>query len=116
MNNDNYNSTVFIKNSWPEWRPVGGGGWARQWTFEFETAVPDELISSVSLSEPDLEVSVEPGASPVELSVTTTTHANAWSDDIFFFVFYRLFERLEAKFGRLRAIQGQPRDLWRPFR
>src|SRR5262249_34335241 len=104
------------KNTWPEWIPREGGAWERRWCFEFESSVPADHVSSEGMSEPELEVVVEPAASPHRLTVTTTTRANAWSDDVFFFAAYRLFERLERRFGRLKTIHGQPRALWRPFR
>lgn len=116
MKSDDYSGAPIIKNPWPEWMPVEGGGLARQWMFEFDSPVPDDSISSDGLDESDLQVSVERGASETMLILTTTTQANAWSDEGFFFAFYRLFERLESKFGRLKTIQGQARDLWRPFR
>lgn len=116
MKNDDYSRAPIIKNPWPEWIPVRGGGLARHWTFEFDAPVSNDSISSEGLDEPDLQVRVERGASATTLVLTTTTHANASSDESFFFAFYRLFERLESKFGRLKTIQGQARDLWRPFR
>lgn len=100
----------------PSGMPVEGGGSARRWTFDFAKPVPDDLISATGLDEPDLHVTVERGASETALFLTTTTHGSPFSDEGFFFAFYRLFERLESKFGRLKSIQGQPRDLWRPFR
>jgi len=116
MSKNDYSDARLVKNPWPAWAPVEGGGFARHWVFEFERPPPDDAVSPEGLGEPDLEVTLERGARPSELAVATTTRANAFSDEVFFAMAFRLFERLESKFGRVRTIQGQPRDQWRPFR
>jgi len=116
MKNDDYSGTPIIKNPWPEWTPLEAGAFARRWKFEFERPPQEELISADGLDDAELQIALTRGDSRAELIATTTTKGNAWSDAIFFTAFYRLFERLEARFGRLRTIQGQARDQWRPFR
>jgi hypothetical protein len=117
MEKDDYRGERIIKNVWPEWVALEGGGLARRWQIELEMPPREEAIASPEdLGESDLEVEVTHGATPTQLHVTTSTRGNAWSDELFLFAAYRLFERLEAKFGRIRTIQGQERNLWRPFR
>jgi hypothetical protein len=116
MNKSDYSDERIIKNSWPAWTPVEGGGSVRCWVFEFENPLSDEQVSPEGLSDQDLQVAVARGAQSSELILRVTTYGNPYSDDVFFTAFYRLFERLEGKCGQLKAIQGQPRNLWRPFR
>ncbi|MDC0723642.1 hypothetical protein [Nannocystis bainbridge] len=116
MSTDGYDSAPIILNPWPDW--IGGpdGSWARHWTFEFEMPVADAVLSSAKLDQPRLHIELARGATPKELRLVATTRANAWSDEVFFFEFYTLFQRLEDLFGPIRTIEGQARDLWRPFR
>ncbi len=112
-----YDDEPVIKNAWPDWTPVAGGAHERRWTFEFEQPLDDAQIASAQLDAPNVKVTMQRReASKTILDLMATTDGNAWSDEIFFYAFYALFERLEQAFGRLKTIQGQPRDLWRPFR
>ena len=115
MSDNDYSTASVIRNPWPSWAPAGTNAFARHWIFEFEDPI-SLPVSPDGLSDSDLQVTAERGESPHLLLATTVTTANAWSDAIFFDAFYRLFERLEAHFGRLRSIQGQAREQWRPFR
>lgn len=116
MSTDGYDHAPIILNPWPSW--IGGpdGSWVRHWAFEFVMPVSNALLSSATLDQPHLRVEVARGATPSELRLVATTRANAWSDEIFFFEFYALFQRLEELFGPIRTIEGQARNLWRPFR
>jgi hypothetical protein len=116
MPEDDYSHVKVIKNKWPEWISVQNGCFTRHWVFEFEAPLDVDRISSKGLSETHLAVDATVGASPTELKLTTTTNQNPRSDEIFYFAFYRLFRRLEMELGKLKSIQGQPRDEWRPFR
>jgi len=114
---ESYHRDNVIKNKWPDWIPAEQGVMERRWQIEFEAPLDgQEFASSGGLGESELEVLVTQGARSSELDVVTKTRGNAWSDELFFFAAYRLFERLEAKFGRIRTIQGQGREQWRPFR
>lgn len=114
--NQDYSDDPIIKNPWPKWEPIDGGGWSRRWVFEFEQFIIDEPISSHGLGDSNINVLVIRGQTPTELIVTATTLANIWSDEIFYRAFFHLFLQLQMRFGRLKSIQGQPRSLWRPFR
>jgi hypothetical protein len=117
MEQDDYQGQKIIKNAWPEWVPVDEGEVVRHWRIEFEREQDQTAIAlSECLGEPELVVTVKQGATPTELHVMASTRGNPWSDELFFFAFYRLFERLESRFGRIRTIQGQSRNQWRPFR
>jgi hypothetical protein len=111
-----YDLAGIIKNDWPAWSAGAHGEWVRRWTFEFKERLGDVSALCEGLSDGALRVEAAPGASPYELRVATSTTGNHLADAIFFHAFYELFRRLEAKFGELRLIQGQPRSLWRPFR
>lgn len=116
MDHDEYTGESLIYNPWPKWEPTEEGGWVRRWSFRFECALRDDEVASDGLGDASLHVLVSRGASSSELVALTTTHANPWSDECYFFVFFRLFHQLEVRFGRLDSIQGQARMCWRPFR
>lgn len=116
MTEEDYSGVVLVKNAWPEWRPVGDGAFVRRWKFELERALQEDFLIPDDLGDDDIEVTVSTGERDTELIATTATRQNAWSDQVFFFAFHRLFERMEERFGRLKSIQGQPRDEWPPFR
>jgi len=114
MSEPSYRGEKIIKNHWPNWMPLENGQFARHWTFEFEGCLPEN--TDAELSDADISVRLSRGGTPNQLLATTSTSGNAWSDAVFFTTFYRFLERLEARFGRLRSIQGQARDEWPPFR
>jgi hypothetical protein len=116
MDHDEYTIESLIDNPWPKWEPTNEGGWVRSWSFRFDCELRDEAVTSDGLGDASLHVLLSRGSSSTELVALTTTHANPWSDECFFFVFFRLFQQLEARFGRLELIQGQARVFWRPFR
>lgn len=113
MSDDDYTSAAVIKNRWPAWIKQPDGSHQRVWHFQFEETISP--INNRSLDEPDIVVSVT-HVGPTSLLVTTTTHANAFSDEIFFFAAFRLFKTLEETYGRLKSIEGEERKRWRPFR
>jgi hypothetical protein len=112
---DDYGGHKIIKNDWPKWVPTDDGGWRRDWHFEFESPVAVESLAA-QLDEPGLAVSVSRTSSASVLDIAVTTHGNPKTDDTFFFAMYRLFKRVEEMFGPIRTIQGQAREMWRPFR
>ncbi|MCY1058289.1 hypothetical protein [Nannocystis sp. SCPEA4] len=116
MSEASYDGSPIIINPWPQW--VGGedGSWARHFTFEFETAVAGDALAAANVDQADLMVQVAEGATPCQIRLTATTRANAWSDAVFYDQFYTLFARLEEVFGRIHTIEGQAREMWRPFR
>jgi len=114
-NPNDYSGIPLVKNDWPEWVREEGGVVGRKWRFEFEQPLPDR-VSDSALGDDVLKVQIARGGSSHELVITTTTAENAWSDEVFFIATFRLFQRLEATFGRLKTIQGQARNMWRPFR
>jgi hypothetical protein len=113
MNSD-YSKVDFIKNTWPKWVPSPRGGWQREWSLEFEHDV--DIYSTAGLSDYELEATAELGPTKRDITLTTRTTLDPMSDEIFFTAAFRLFLRIEERCGRLKSIQGQPRELWRPFR
>jgi hypothetical protein len=116
MSDDGYEQAPLILNPWPRWVSGEDGSWARHFTVEFVTPVADEALAVANVDQPDLAIRLMRGATACELRLAATTRANAWSDEVFYFQFHALFVRLEQVFGPLRAIEGQARELWRPFR
>ncbi len=110
-----YSGTPIIKNQWPKWVDLGNGHWERRWRFRFEIDIVD-IPSSEQFDYPRTMVSLAEGADPRELLTTVRTQGNPFSDDLFFIHSYVLFQQLEHMIGKLSTIQGQPRELWRPFR
>jgi hypothetical protein len=115
MSEFDYSSIKVIKNPWPEWKWVDGE-WQRCWHFEFEHDISPSSMVSDGLSEEELSVHVVAAESPTKLVVTTTTRGLRLSDELFFYATYRLFAKLEERFGKILTIEGQERALWRPYR
>ncbi|WAS98637.1 hypothetical protein [Nannocystis punicea] len=116
MSEDGYEREPLILNPWPRWVGDAHGSWARRFTFVFVAPVAAEALAAVDVDQPDLTVRLARGAAPCELQLVATTCANPRSDAVFFFQFHDLFARLEQIFGRIETIEGQARQLWRPFR
>jgi hypothetical protein len=113
MSDDDYSQVPIIKNRWPEWNATPDGGFERMWVFLFEAPLED--IAGADLDGDGLSATVS-RLGPNELRLIARTQQNPMADRIFFDAFFSLFRRLEERFGRLKEIQGQPRNLWRPFR
>ncbi len=115
MTDDDYSNAEVIKNPWPTWVSMADGSWQRQWIFELERPVSDGSLEG-RLRLPSLAVQAVRLKSPNELEMTVSTTDNPWSDAIFFTAMYRLFQGVEEAFGQIKSIQGQPRNMWRPYR
>jgi len=112
---EQYTAEGIIKNAWPEWVADASGGWTRTWKVAFE-APPTEAQLGATLDIDELSVVICRDEQLNCVVFRARTTSNPWSDQLFFHAAYELFIALERLFGRIVSIQGQSRNLWRPFR
>jgi hypothetical protein len=115
MTKADYSNENIIKNNWPEWQEITPGRWLREWEMELERHANDGE-ATFALGQRPIYVTVVPGPAPTQLAVRVVTEAEPLSDEIFFYAMYEMFREIEHRFGKLKTMQGQPCDLWRPFR
>ncbi len=102
---------------WGEVRELPSGAWEAMWTIELET-----LDSSQVQEVADSAVNAEAGFSPTLTQVGSTTIAMAiettrWSKELDYFeLTYRLLTLIDSSIGKIRLVNGTPRDWWQPFR
>lgn len=92
-----------------------GGDWTTVWTIQLERASQphaleltashlgrSELFAIASVDHSVVTLEVVSALDAMELHVMAAT--------------YELFLSLESSLGRIKSIQGTPRDWWQPFR
>lgn len=112
-----YNAQGLVYNPWPPLEHLSDGRWQRVWRIRLTGPVPCGLqldVLSAHMSETDCMVSVQP-IGERELTVTVLTKEHGWSD-VFYFATYRMFAKIDECIGTIESIEGQPRDMWRPWR
>ena len=112
-----YNAKRLVHNCRAPLKQLPNGHWQRTWHLSFSEKLPSHLSLekvSTELSESDFFITLTQEG-PKRLNATVTTLDDGW-DDHFFFATYRLFKRIDAKIGTIETIEGQDRDLWRPWR
>ena len=112
-----YSAKHLVHNRWAPLQQLPNGHWQRVWALLLKKERPPHIsLQNVStqLSEDGFDVKVTlTQDAPRLLTATVTTAEDGW-DDRFFFA--RLFKRIDEKIGALETIEGQARDLWRPWR
>jgi hypothetical protein len=114
---DQYSGEGLVLNTWPQLEPTKDGRWRRVWTIMFAADLPPQLpLEEVSagLCEADFSVRLKQ-IGRREILATVLTQEWGWADH-FYFASYRMLKAIEEKIGMIDTIQGQPRDLWRPWR
>lgn len=93
------------------------GHWRTTWEIELE-ALDVTGLDEVASGAADAEAGFTPRLSArgsVDLLVTVDT--TRWAMELDYYdLTYRLFKVIDARLGRIRRIQGTPREWWRPFR
>ncbi len=102
---------------WGDVRQLPTGHWLTSWLIELDAADASQL-SAVAEAARDDRAGFYPQLTlgePLMLEVEAeTTH---WSMELDYYeLTYRLFTLIDSRIGRIRTIQGAPRDWWRPFR
>lgn len=113
-----YDASSIHKLNVPRWERLADGSLRRRWEIRFVDPIADaKLTVFAGLSEPSTEVhaTFSDDRRTVTL-VTTTTSSTPYSDDVFYGAPYRMMRALNEAVGAIELIQGQPRDLWQPFR
>ena len=114
---EDYDATWIKPIRWGERVQLPDGHWRTTWTIDMETLDMAGLGDVASLAA-DAEAGFTPrlrATGPVELLVTVDT--TRWGMELDYYdLTYRLFKRIDARLGRIRLIQGTPREWWKPFR
>lgn len=115
MSEDDY--TRWVKPTrWGEVVQLPDGHWRTTWTIELESPTSVDLAEITAMAA-DAEAGFTPRLSlqgTAELLVTIDTTRWGLEDD-YYGLTYRLFKLIDAELGRIRFIQGSPREWWSPF-
>ena len=102
---------------WGELFQVSPSCWQTLWTIDLELVDVSRLDEVASASyEPvagfQAELTLQ-GPLTIGVSIETTR----WGMELDYYgLTYRLFRLIDSRIGRIRLIQGTPRDWWQPFR
>lgn len=102
---------------WGAVRQLPTGHWITTWQIELVAADPIRLPEIEEAARDDAAgfaprlVLREPHALDAEIE---TVHRAMELD--YYELTYRLFVMIDSRVGRIRSIQGSPRDWWQPFR
>lgn len=112
---DEYRKDQIHRVAVPEWHPQAGG-FTRTWELKLLEPVSQEgLLALNEVSDHLVKAVVKTGANSRSLVVETTTTENPHSDEVFYASAYRMLRRIDA-IAPIEQIQGQPKQLWQPFR
>ncbi len=91
--------------------------WRTTWTIELEamdTSQIDEVVSAAYEPLAGFEAELTMPGPYTIIAVIETTR---WGMELDYYeLTYRLFRLINFRIGRIRFINGVPRDWWRPFR
>lgn len=116
MSKDDY--AAWVKPiRWGEVAQLPDGHWQTTWNIEMET-LDAAGLDEVAAMAADAEAGFTPRLSapgPMELLVTVDT--TRWGMEVDYYgLTYRLFKLIDERLGRIRLIQGTPREWRNPFR
>src|SRR5262245_38905809 len=101
----------------PQWGRDTEGTWIREWEVYLAEPLGERGLGDPSeLSQGGVEVRLEVKEDQRTIRVITRTRLDPFSDEIFFAAAYRMLKRIDDSIGRIELVQGQPREIWQPFR
>jgi hypothetical protein len=112
-----YDGSQIRQVAFPRWGRDHEGAWVRDWEITFTCPIDAAACARLATLTDDtmtVEAAISDDRRLVRLG-TRTVH-DAYSDELFFAVAYRLLRRINDDVAEIELIQGQPRDWWFPFR
>ncbi len=117
-----YITEDLVMDGWPkptQWGVVAhlpDGRWRTTWTFEMdvldETCI-DEVVAAAAKPAAGFAVTLQPHKQNELVAVIDT---NRWGMETDYYGFtYLLFKLIDTRVGRIRLIQGSPREWYPPF-
>ena len=108
-----YDASSIKVGNWPKARKVNGG-WERVWRVELEESpTPASILGFKPLSDNEgKRATVESEGPGVLLRVLTS--GLEWDDEVILFN-QECLKAVEVHLGTIRLVQGQEKDVWRPW-
>src|SRR5258707_1587348 len=93
------------------------GHWRTSWALELEPLDAPHLHDAAAAAG-DSEAGFMPSLTMQgQAEVLVTIETSRWGMELDYYdLTYRLFKLIDSRLGRIRFIQGTPRDWWSPFR
>jgi hypothetical protein len=114
---DEYRKDQIIRVAVPQWHRRADGRWIREWLVQLVGAPPADWSTRLAQFPGDgMETIATLDADGRTLHITCLTELEPLSDEMFLVAAYRMLERIDQGIGQIEQIQGQPRDVWQPFR
>ena len=114
---DNYDGGLLFKPAFPTWIQESSSLSSRLWMLVLERTPSAGWKEAIAqLGVPGLETSGSLDPDGVTLRVRAATTLNPMDDEVFYGAAYSMLRAIDQKIGRIRTIQGQPRNRWQPFR
>jgi len=113
---EGYRADQIARLPLPQWRQASENAWIREWEICLTEPLRKEVRALEELSGDGVEVQATVDEDGRTIRLVTRTTLNPLSDEVFFVAAYRMLERIDEDVGRIELIQGQPREIWQPFR
>lgn len=112
-----YDGSQIHQVAFPQWRRDHEGAWVRDWEITLTHPIDDAARARLAtLTDDTMSVDATISDDRRFVRLSTKTVRDAYSDELFFAVAYRLLRRVNDDVAEIELIQGQPRDWWFPFR
>lgn len=114
---EQYRKDQIVRVAIPDWRRDKDGKWLREWDVRLVVPPPPEWSTRLTeCGQAGVETAAELLADGRTIHLTCATELNPFTDELFLVGAYRMLQCIDQRVGRIELIQGQPRDLWQPFR
>ena len=102
---------------WGELRQLPTGHWLTTWRIDTISLDRARLPAVEDAARDDREGFYPALALAEPLVLEAAVETTRWGMELDYYeLTYRLFSLIDSQVGRIRLIQGAPRDWWRPFR
>jgi hypothetical protein len=114
---DEYRAEQLFPTAVPQWSQRDDGKWVREWEIRLAVAAGKSRLDELNhLSEDGIDVVAIASPDGCTIRLRTVTELNPLSDEVFYGSAYRMLRKIDENIGRIELIQGQPREVWQPFR
>jgi hypothetical protein len=101
---------------WGKLEQLPNGHWLTTWEIELET-LDATLLAEVATAAADPDAGFTPRFIPQEQgNLVVTVETSRWGMEVDYYgLTYQLFRLIDSRVGRIRLIQGTPREWRNPF-
>lgn len=111
--NSEYSASSIKKTTWGDITQLADGRWSTVWQLEFTLPQPECTVEVISDSAVGFDAILKTVGRQGNLNIITREHAMS---GVNYPMTYKCFRVVNDNIGKIRTIQGKPRDWYAPFR